>query len=379
MPVRLVNLPRQHEEIHDELHDAVGRVIDDCEFILGEELKAFEQEFAAYCEARHCIGVGCGLDALTLALKGAGVGVGDEVITTANTFIATALAIRQAGATPVLVDHEPNTYTLDPRKLTAAINAHTKVIMPVHLYGQPADMGAIQVIAREHGLKVIEDACQAHGARFRGRRVGGLGHAAAFSFYPSKNLGALGDGGAVVTNDDELAEWVRMARNYGSPRKYHHVIRGVNSRLDNLQAAVLRVKLRHLDDWNRTRRWLASEYAKLLADAPGIVLPGEREEIEHVYHLFVVRCPRRNELQNRLLNAGIETAIHYPVPIHRQPAFQRGCIIPATLARTDAACESLLSLPMCPFLTLDDVEQVADEFRKAVQALTRMTPVESLR
>ena len=358
MPIPLVNLQQQHDELYDEVRDAIDRVIDRNDFILGSEVKTFEEEFAAYCEAKHCIGVGSGLDALTLAMRGLGIGRGDEVVTAANTFVATALAIKQTGATPVLVDHDPNTYNLDPRRLSAAITPRTKAIVPVHLYGHPADMDPIQTIADEHDLLVIEDACQAHGARYKGRRCGSIGRAAGFSFYPGKNLGAMGDGGAVVTDDDSLATWIRAARNYGSTVKHRHAIRGVNSRLDSIQAAVLRVKLRYLDEWNETRRWLASEYCKLLGGS-GLILPAETDDVEHVYHLFVVRHLDRDGLLEHLVRQGAKAAIHYPLPIHRQVAFGRGCLVPHPVTYTDTFCDQLLSLPMCPYLALGDVERVA--------------------
>lgn len=368
MVIPLVNLRRQHDELRDELRDAIDHVIDQGDFILGSEVENFEAEFASYCEAKHCVAVGSGLDALTLAMKGLGIGPGDEVITAANTFVATALAIKQAGAIPVLVDHEADTYNLDPRRLPAAVTARTKAILPVHLYGHPADMDAVRMIADEHGLFVIEDACQAHGARYKGRRCGSLGNAAAFSFYPGKNLGAMGDGGAVVTDDDSLARWLRAARNYGSTAKYRHAIRGVNSRLDTIQAAVLRVKLRYLDEWNATRRWLAAQYGELLAESD-VILPGERDDVEHVYHLFVIRARHRDALLNRLHERGIGAGIHYPTPIHRQVAFGRGCITESPLANTDTLCDELLSLPMCPYLTLDDVGTVAGEVQAGLASL----------
>ncbi len=365
MTIPLVNLQTQHEEMYDEMRSVVQGVMDKGQFVLGPEVDAFEEEFAAYCEVKHCIGVGSGLDAVTLALKGLGLGPDDEVITTSNTFIATALAIKHAGATPVFVDHDPSTYTLDPKRLSAAITSRTKAIVPVHLYGHPADMDAIRVIADEHGLLVIEDAAQAHGARYKGRRCGSFGAAAAFSFYPGKNLGAMGDGGAVVTNDDDLAQWLRAARNYGSTVRYRHSIQGFNSRLDSIQAAVLRVKLRHLDEWNATRRWLASQYCELL-DGSGVILPSERGDVEHVYHLFVLRCERRDEVLNYLRERGIGAAIHYPIPIHRQVAFGRGCLVPHHLDNTESIADQLLSIPICPFLTLDDVETVAHELYAAL-------------
>lgn len=357
--IPLVNLQRAHEQLRDELQEAIAGVIRRGDFVLGSEVTAFEEAFARYCGVKHCIGVGSGLDALTLTLKGLDIGRGDEVLTVANTFVATALAIRHAGATPVLVDHDPDTYTLDPRRLPSAITSRTRAIVPVHLYGQPADMDAIQVIADEHGLVVVEDAAQAHGARYKGRRCGSLGQAAAFSFYPGKNLGAMGDAGAIVTNDDELAQWLRAARNYGSTVKYHHPICGFNSRLDSLQAAVLRVKLRYLDEWNDTRRRLADRYRQLLISA-GVVLPVARDDVEHVYHLFVVRSSNRDALLEHLQAQGIGAGVHYPLPIHRQVSFGRGCIIPRPLVHTSKSCDEILSLPICPYLSEAEVETVAD-------------------
>ncbi|MBU0718123.1 MAG: DegT/DnrJ/EryC1/StrS family aminotransferase [Planctomycetes bacterium] len=356
--IPLVNLQAQHNDLRNEIDLAVDGVIRSAGFIQGPEVSAFEEEFAAYCETKHCIGVGSGLDALMLILRGLGIGEGDEVITAANTFVATALAIRHAGATPVLVDHDPETYNIDPALIPAAITPRTKAIMPVHLYGQPADMDAIQAIADEHGLIVVEDAAQAHGARYQGRRCGSMGWAAGFSFYPGKNLGAMGDGGAVVTNDDDLAQWLRAARNYGSTIKYHHSICGFNSRLDSIQAAVLRIKLRHLDRWNEQRRQWAAEYGTLLA-ATGVVLPATRGEVEHVYHLYVIRCADRDAVVSELQRHGIGAAIHYPVPIPGQAALRGRCIIPQPLTYTTTYCDQLLSLPMCPYLTNSQVEKVA--------------------
>ncbi len=371
MTIPLVNLHRQHEELHDEIHDAIASVIQRADFILGAEVDAFEREFADYCDAEHCVTVGSGLDALTLTMKGMGIGPGDEVITAANTFVATALAIQHAGATPILIDHEPQTYTLDPRRISSAITSRTRAILPIHLYGHPAEMDTIQAIADEHGLLVIEDAAQAHGARYNGRRCGSLGNAAAFSFYPGKNLGALGDGGAVVTNDDSLAQWIRAARNYGSTVKHRHAIRGFNTRLDTLQAAVLRVKLRYLDPWNATRRWVAARYSEFLGDAD-VILPAERENVEPVYHLFVIRCEDRDVVLQQLQDKGIGAGIHYPTPIHRQTAFSGGCYVPSPPANTEACCDQLLSLPMCPFMTLDDIEEVAHELKSALVCISRV-------
>lgn len=369
MSIPLVNLKRLHDKLYTEIRTAINRVLAQGDFIMGSELAAFEEEFATYCGTRYCVGVGSGLDALTLAMKGLGIGPGDEVITTANTFIATALAIYHAGATPVLVDHDPETYNLDPRRIAAAITSRTKAIVPVHLYGQPAEMDLIQTIADEHGLLVIEDAAQAHGARYKGRRCGSLGRAGCFSFYPGKNLGAMGDGGAVVTDDADLAEWLKAARNYGSMVKYHHTMPGYNCRLDSMQAAVLRVKLRYLDEWNATRRQLAARYCERLASA-NVTLPVARDHVEHIYHLFVVRCYRRDQVLRQLNARGIGAAIHYPVPIHRQVGLSTRCIVPRPLVYTDRYCDQLLSLPMCPCLTEEDMDQVV----RALCELTTAVP-----
>lgn len=367
--IPLVNLRRQHEQLHAELQAAFDRAVRAGDLILGSEVTAFEEEFAAYCGAKHCVGVASGLDALTLALRGMGVGSGDEVITAANTFIATALAIIHAGATPVLIDHDPMTYNLDWRQLSAAITTRTKAIVPVHLYGHPADVDPIQMIADEHGLLLIEDAAQAHGARYKGKRCGSLGHAAAFSFYPGKNLGALGDGGAVVTNDADLAGWLRQARNYGSRIKYHHSTVGWNTRLDNLQAAILRIKLRRLDEWNTIRREHAARYGELLA-ASGLVLPAECEHAEHVYHLYAIRCPQRDALLAKLQQRGIGAGIHYPVPIHRQEGLRGRCVIPDPLVHTERFSHELLSLPICPHLTPGELEYAAEALRQEVEEPT---------
>ena len=367
MHIPLVNLRRQHEALRDEIEAAVRRVIEGGDFILGKEVAAFETEFAAYCGAKHCVGVGSGLDALVLTLKGRGIGPGDEVITVANTFVATALAILHVGATPVLVDHERDSYNMDPAVLREAVTPRTKAILPVHLYGQPADMDELNAVAAELGVAVIEDACQAHGATYKGRRCGSLGRAAAFSFYPGKNLGALGDAGAVVTDDDELAEWLRSARNYGSKIKYHHNIQGFNSRLDSIQAAVLRVKLRYLDQWNATRRRLAALYRARLAEVD-VGLPIELPDREHAYHLFVVRTCERDALLAHLKSNGIEAGIHYPTPIHRQPAVRDECIVHGRLDETELSCAELVSLPICPAIEEDEIVGICGLVRGGVGA-----------
>jgi dTDP-4-amino-4,6-dideoxygalactose transaminase len=331
-------------------------------YILGEELEAFEAEFAGYCGAEFCVGVANGLDALQLILRAYGIGPGDEVIVPSHTFIATWLAVTYAGANPVPVEPPDDaTYTISPRLIEAAISPRTRAIMPVHLYGCPADMTPIMHIAARHGLKVIEDAAQAHGARYLGRRAGNLGDAAAFSFYPGKNLGAFGDGGAITTNDAELAAKLRSLRNYGSSAKYVHDMIGLNSRLDPLQAAILRVKLRKLDEWNERRLTLAERYRQRLAGA-GLSLPEIPAGFDSVFHLFVVRTARRDVLQAGLREAGIDTLIHYPIPPHRQGAYSR--MQDQTLPVAERLAGEVLSLPMGPHLSIDDVDEVANQIRR---------------
>ena len=348
--IPFLDLHAPHHELRTELQAAFTRVLDSGWFILGQEVEAFEREFAAYCEAEHCVGVGNGLEALHLILRAYGIGPGAEVIVPANTYIATWLAVSYAGATPVPVEPDARTYTLDPARVEAAITPATRAILPVHLYGQPAAMDQLNALAARYGLKVIEDAAQAHGARYKGRRVGGLGDAAGFSFYPGKNLGALGDGGAVVTNDAELAERVRVLRNYGSRVKYHNEVQGFNSRLDELQAALLRAKLPVLDEWNQRRRAAAARYGDGLAGCE-LGLPFVPDWAEPVWHLFVVRHPRRDELQRRLQQAGIGTMIHYPIPPHLQPAYAELGYGAGAFPITEAIHREVLSLPMGPHLT----------------------------
>lgn len=347
----------------DEIDAALAEALDSGWYILGKQAAAFEAEFAAYCAAQGCVGVNSGTDAIHLALRACEIGPGDEVITVAHTAVATVAAIRMAGATPVLVDIDPVTYTLDPQAFEDAITPATRAVLPVHLYGHAADMETIEQIARRRGLWLIEDCAQAHGATFNGRRVGSFGDLACFSFYPTKNLGALGDGGAVVGQDSELVEKVRLLREYGwtPTSRYVSQVEGVNSRLDELQAAVLRVRLRHLDEQNEARRRLADHYAKLLP--PALVRPVEREGCRHVYHLYVVRVPgsegARYRLRRSLDAAGIGTGIHYPLPIHRQPAYANEQVRAANMPHTEAAADEILSLPMYPTLAEEQIEQVA--------------------
>jgi dTDP-3-amino-3,4,6-trideoxy-alpha-D-glucose transaminase len=348
------------KELRAELDDAYRRVIDEGWFILGREVEAFEAEFAAYCGVAHCVTVGNGLDALRLALSAYEIGPDDEVIVPSNTFIATWLAVTYAGATPVAVEPDPATHTLDPARIEAAISRHTRAIMPVHLYGQPADMDSIAMIARRHGLRVIEDAAQAHGATFRGRRAGALADCGCFSFYPGKNLGAFGDGGAVTTDDDDLADRLRVLRNYGARQKYHHEMAGVNSRLDEMQAAFLRVKLPRLDEWNSRRAGVAERYRSAFAAIPGVTLQRVPDETEHAWHLFVVRHARRDDLQRHLAAAGIATMVHYPIPPHRSPAYAENAWRGGPFPRADRLAAEVLSLPIGPHLSDAAVDRVCE-------------------
>jgi len=358
MSILFLDLKSPYLELKSELDAAYHRVMESGWYLLGRETEAFEAEFASYCGVRHCIGVGNGLDALHLILRGLDIGPGDEVIVPSNTYIATWLAVSYAGATPVPVEPDEKTYNLDPRLIERAITPRTKAIIPVHLYGQPAEMDEINSIARRHGLKVIEDAAQAHGARYKGRRTGGLGHAAGFSFYPGKNLGAFGDGGAVTTNDDALAERIRTLRNYGSKAKYSHLEKGFNSRLDELQAALLRVKLARLDEWNERRTQVAAAYTAALQRA-AISLPFVADYCQSAWHLFVVRTSARDGLQERLKRADIGTLVHYPVPPNMQPAYLDLGYSVGSFPLAEQLAEEVLSLPMGPHLDIQDAEKVA--------------------
>lgn len=360
--IDFLNLQRINAPHEAAIHQAMTRVLASGWYVLGEEGKAFEAEFARYCEVPHCVGVGNGLDALHLILRGYGIGPGDEVIVPANTFVATWLAVTHAGATPVPADPSPATHNIDVAQVRARITARTKAIIAVHLYGQPADMGPIVALAREHGLKVIEDAAQAHGARYRGQRTGSLGDAAAFSFYPGKNLGALGDGGAVTTRDEALAQRIRELRNYGARVKYQHDHIGVNSRLDELQAAILRAKLPHLDADNQRRRAVAQRYLNGLANSP-LGLPQVIPEAEPVWHLMVVTTPHRDALQADLHDLGVATLVHYPKACHLQQAYA-GSTWPA-LPHATRLAQQVLSLPMAPYLRDDEVDAVIAALHKA--------------
>lgn len=350
----------------DELEAAFKRVLQSGWFILGAETAAFEASFAAYCGSAQAIGVANGLDAIFLILKAYGIGPGDEVIVPSNTFIATWLAVSHCGATPVPVEPLEASYNIDPARIEAAITPRTRAIIPVHLYGQPADMAAIMALAGKHGLKVIEDAAQAHGARCHGAPAGSLGDAAAFSFYPGKNLGALGDGGAVTTSDAALAQQVRTYRNYGSQVKYYNEVAGYNSRLDELQAALLSVKLRTLDQGNARRRAIAAVYARELAGIPGLLLPAVPAWAEPVWHVYVVRHPRRDALAKALAERGIGTIVHYPVPPHLQPAYAHMGYKEGDLPLAEAIHREVLSLPIGPTMTLEQAAEVCAAVRLAL-------------
>ena len=356
--VPFVDLAAQYSTIADEINETTSRIIQKADFILGREVRLFEEEFAAFSEARYAVGVDSGTSALELALRAYDIGPGDEVITAANSFIASALAISHAGATAVLVDVDPFTHTIDVTGIERAITSRTKAILPVHLYGHPAHMDPIRQLAEQHGLIVIEDACQAHGARYKGRRAGSLGHAAAFSFYPGKNLGAYGDGGMVVTNDADIRKRLEMLRNYGQEEKYHHLTQGFNRRLDTLQAAVLRVKLKYLEKWNAARRWQAELYHRLLAGTE-LVLPSEAVGAQSVWHLYVIRTEHRDKLKEYLASRGIAAGIHYPVPIHLQPAYKNLGYKRGSFPVTEQYAQRILSLPMYAELTPELIEYVS--------------------
>jgi dTDP-4-amino-4,6-dideoxygalactose transaminase len=360
--VPFLDLGQTYLEIKDELDAAYQRVMNSGWYILGEEVRAFEEEFATYCGTKHCVGVGNGLEALQLILRAYGVGPGDEVIVPANTYIATWLAVSNAGATVVPVEPNQGTLNIDPERIESAITPRTKAILPVHLYGQPAEMGAISEIARIHGLKVIEDAAQAHGGRYKDRRAGGLGDAAGWSFYPTKNLGAYGDAGAVTTDDAELAGAIRLLRNYGSKNKYYNDEKGINSRLDELQAALLRVRLKHLDRWNDRRAKIAAKYLGELKET-GLQLPAVCAGAAPVWHLFVVRSKYRDELQTFLTGRGISTLVHYPVPPHLQKAYPELTFQAKALPITEAIHREVLSLPIGPHLSDTGVQRVIEGVR----------------
>ncbi|MCC7451119.1 MAG: DegT/DnrJ/EryC1/StrS family aminotransferase [Anaerolineae bacterium] len=363
MNVPFVDLQAQHRPIMDEINRAIQHVIENAHFVLGEDVAAFESEFAAYCGTQYAIGVDSGLSGLELALRAYGVGAGDEVIVPANTFIATAAAVTFTGAKPVLVDIRPDTYNIDPDQIEAAITPRTKAIIPVHLYGIPADMDAIMAIAHRHNLIVIEDACQAHGAYYKGRRAGSMGHAAAFSFYPAKNLGATGDAGIVVTNDAPIANQIKAMRNCGQREKYYHITLPANHRLDTIQAAVLRIKLKHLDSWNTARQQHAAMFNELLRDS-SVITPATPAGTQPVWHLYVIRTADRDELKDHLAKRGIGTGIHYPVPIHLQPYYETLGYRAGDFPVTERCAGQILSLPMFAELTPEAVAYVADAIKQ---------------
>jgi dTDP-4-amino-4,6-dideoxygalactose transaminase len=356
--IPFVDLKAQYQGIKAEVNAAIQDVLDTCQFTLGSEVLAFEQEFAAYCQAKHGIGVNTGTSALHMALLAAGVGRGDEVITVPFTFVATVSAIDYTGATPVFVDINPQTFTMDAAKLEAAITEKTKAIIPVHLYGQCADMDPILEIAKRRGLVLIEDACQAHGAEYKGRRAGSMGDMGCFSFYPGKNLGAYGEAGMVVTDNPEYARTIRMLRDWGAEKKYHHVLKGYNFRMEGIQGAVLRVKLRYLEGWTEGRRTAAAHYDRLLAGG-GIATPRAMAYNRHVYHIYAVRTAHRQSWQETLLAQGIQTGIHYPTPVHLLPAFADLGYSAGQFPHSEQAANEVLSLPMFPELTKAQCEEVA--------------------
>ncbi|MCA9263674.1 MAG: DegT/DnrJ/EryC1/StrS family aminotransferase [Planctomycetales bacterium] len=365
MKIPFVDLAQQSTNLIDDILPAIENVIHKASFILGAEVELFESEFAEFCDSRFAVGVANGTEALHLALRALEIGPGDEVITAANTFAATAYAILHAGATPVIADVDPLDYCLDTQAVADAITPRTKAIIPVHLYGQPARMNELSELADRHNLFVVEDACQAHGAKYHGRSVGSLGHLGCFSFYPGKNLGAFGDGGAVVTNDERLAEELRLLRNYGQRIKNRHDAMAFNSRLDTLQAAVLLVKLSKLPSWNEKRRHIADLYAEYLANTE-LVLPHVRDEASHVYHLYVVRHPQRDALMAHLNDRDVQCGIHYPIPIHRHRPFEQVRTVPAGVPVASQLAGEILSLPMYPEMTEEAVQYVAEAMGECV-------------
>jgi len=363
--IPLIDLKAQHRAIRAELDEAIHRVLDNTAFILGSEVTAFENEFAACCGAAHALGLNSGTSALHLALLAAGVGPGDEVITTPFTFIASVASIGYTGATPVLVDIDPRTYNIEPANIEVAITPRTKAIVPVHLFGQAADMDPIMEIARRHRLVVIEDAAQAHAAEYKGRRCGSLGDMACFSFYPTKNLGACGEGGMLVTNNDEFAHTVRLLRDWGTDKKYEHRLRGYNYRMEGLQGAILGVKLRHLAAWTEARIGHAAQYSRLLAGS-GIGAPLVMPWARHVFHVYTVRVPNREQVQAKMLAAGVQTGVHYPSPVHLQPAWSNLGYGPGSLPEAERASCEVMSLPMYPELTSEQIETVAAALKSAL-------------
>jgi dTDP-4-amino-4,6-dideoxygalactose transaminase len=367
MAIPFLDLKPAYVELAPQLDEACRRVMASGWFVLGPEVESFEREFAVYCGTAHCVGVGNGLEAMELVLRAWDIGAGDEVIVPSNTYIATWLAVSAVGATPVPVEPDPRTHNIDASLIAAAITSRTRVLLPVHLYGQPADMDAIMALAKRHKLRVMEDVAQAQGARYKGRLTGSLAHAGAFSFFPTKNLGALGDGGAVTTDDAALAERVRVLRNYGSRQKYVNLEKGVNSRLDEMQAALLRVKLPHLDEWNERRKVLAARYLAALADLPGLGLPKVPQWADPAWHLFVITSDRREELTKALDRAGIGWLIHYPIPPHLQAAYREMNKGAGSFPIAERLAQSVLSLPLGPHMSAAAVDQVIAVVREVHQ------------
>lgn len=368
MKVPFLDVKSAYLELKDEIDAAYHRVMDSGWYILGDEVEAFEDEFANYCGVKHCIGVGNGLEALHLILRAFGIGVGDEVIVPANTYIATWLAVSYAGASPIPVEPDRLTYNIDPKLIEKAITAKTKAIMAVHLYGQPAEMDTIRTIARQYDLKVIEDAAQAQGALYKNQKTGALGDAAGFSFYPGKNLGAYGDAGAITTNDDDLAKNVKMLRNYGSEVKYFNEVKGFNSRLDPLQAAFLRAKLPYLDRWNSKRNELAQIYLDRLKNLPDFILPDVLSDVKPIWHIFAIRHSHRDALQKQLMSDGVGTLIHYPVPPHLSEAYKEMGFRKGAFPISEEIADTILSLPMGPHLSDSDQEIVISKIKNFVDA-----------
>ena len=357
--VPYLDLKAQYQRIKPEIDTAIAKVLDSGQFVLGTEVAGFEDEFAAYCGTAECVALNSGTSALHLALLAAGVGPGDEVITVPFTFVASVAAVIYAGARPVLVDIDPRSFTMDPAAIESLITPRTKAILPVHLYGQPADMDPIMEVARRHNLVVIEDAAQAHGAKYKGRPVGSIGDIACFSFYPGKNLGAYGEGGAVTTSNAEYARTMRMLRDWGQDRKYHHVLCGFNYRMEAIQGAILRVKLRHLEQWTEARREIVGKYNRLLADS-GVERPSEMPWAGHVYHVYTLRTDDRDALHAALQKEGIQTGIHYPVPVHLQPAYSDLGYPRHAFPQSEKAADQVLSLPLYPEMTDDQIERVSE-------------------
>jgi dTDP-4-amino-4,6-dideoxygalactose transaminase len=361
--IPFLDLVGQYRQIKEEIDEAIARVLNSGQFVLGSEVAGFEEEFAAYCQAKHAVALNSGTSALHLALLAAGIGPGDDVLTVSHTFVATAAAILYAGARPIFVDVDPVSYTMDPGRIEAALTPRTRAIIPVHLYGQPAELEPILEIARRRQIVLIEDAAQAHGAEYHGRRVGALGDIGCFSFYPGKNLGAYGEGGCVVTNNPAYAKAVRVLRDWGQEVRYRHVRKGYNYRLEAIQGAILRVKLRHLERWTELRRSLATAYDRLLAGA-GVICPRVLPERRHVFHIYAIRCQQRDALQQALRDQNLQTGIHYPIPVHLQPAYADLGYKAGDFPTTEAIAAEELSLPLFPELTEEQVAQVADAVQK---------------